>query len=80
MPDLPHCWNLNGLRSPPVEQFWMRGSLALRSEIFRSLDQAAAEVMLPDAIHRHARCQRILRAHEPSRQIEPVWPVISAYR
>ena len=55
----------------PVEQFRMRRRRALRAEIFLGLDEAAAEVAHPDAVHRHARRERVFGTDEPAGQVEP---------
>ena len=49
----------------PIEQLGMRGLLAHDAEVARRADQAFAEVMLPDAVHDHARRQRIIGAGQP---------------
>ena len=49
----------------PVEQLRVRRRLALRSEIFRRLHQAGSENLLPEAIDRDARGQRIGRIDNP---------------
>ena len=43
----------------------MRRARPLRAEIVFRFDDAATEILLPDAVHDHARGQRILRADEP---------------
>ena len=48
------------------------GMLALHAEILRRLHQARAEVLLPEAIHRHARGERMLRINQPLREAQPV--------
>ena len=48
------------------------GGDALRAEVVLRLDEAAAEILLPDAIHDDARGERILRLDEPAREIEAV--------
>ena len=49
----------------PVEQFGMRRLHAVSPEVARRLDEASAEVTLPDAVHHHAGGERILRAGDP---------------
>ena len=56
----------------PVEQFRMRRLRALRAEIVLRLHDAAAEILLPDAIHGDAREQRILRVRHPAGQIQAI--------
>ena len=43
----------------------MRGAGAHAAEIVRRVDDAAAEVILPDAIHHHARGERIVGIGDP---------------
>ena len=50
----------------------MRRRFALRAEVGRSLYQPGAEELLPEAVHRHARSQRMLRADEPLGEVEAV--------
>ena len=49
----------------PVEQFGMGGQRAHAAEIIRRFHQAAAEVILPDAIHDAAPGERIVGVREP---------------
>ena len=49
----------------PVQQFRMRGLLAHLSEVVRIRRQAAPEVVLPDAIHKHASGQRVAWVRDP---------------
>ena len=51
----------------PVEQLGMRRRRALDAEVARRRHQAAAEMVLPDAIDPDARRQRILRTRSASR-------------
>ena len=51
-----------------IQQFRMRRLVALRAEILRSFDDAAPEKLVPHAIHRHARGERILARDNPLRQ------------
>ena len=53
----------------PVEQFRMHRPFALRAEIVHRLDDAEAEVGLPEAVHGDAGGERIRRDPEPPRQI-----------
>ena len=48
----------------------MRGPVALRAEIFAGEDDAAPEDLLPDAVDRDARGQRIVGRDQPARQAE----------
>src|SRR5436190_11785371 len=61
------------LRRQPVQQFGMGRLLALGTEILRGLDQAPAEIVLPETVHSDASSQRILLANKPSGQSQPVW-------
>ena len=61
------------LRRQPIQQVGMRRRLPLRPEIFGGLHDPSAEVHLPEAVHRHARQQRIRRIHQPLGQPQPVW-------
>ena len=47
------------LRRQPVEQLGMHGRLALHAEVFLRLDDADAEIHLPEAIHGDARGERM---------------------
>ena len=60
------------LSGQPVEEFGMRRLVALRAKIFRRLHQAGAEVLLPEAIHRHACGQRVRRIDQPAREAEAI--------
>ena len=46
--------------------------LALRAEILRRGDEAAAEILAPHPVHRHAGRQRVGRIDDPLRQVQPV--------
>src|SRR5207248_1542473 len=54
----------------PVEQFRMRGALAAHAEITDGAHESFAEQSRPDVIDGNARCERILFAHEPAREVE----------
>lgn len=49
----------------------MRRRLAARAEVVRRRDEAAAEVVLPKAIHHHARGERVRGIGNPVREFEP---------
>ena len=53
------------LGGQPVEQLGMRRRRPLRAEVVLGLDQAPAEVRLPDPVDRHPRRQRV-RADRPA--------------
>ena len=50
----------------------MRGRFALGAEVIHRAHETFAEALLPEAIHRHARGQRILRRDDPAREAEPI--------
>ena len=54
----------------PVEQIGMRRQFRACAEVFRRLEQARAEVTLPDAIHERARSRRRFFVHQPVCQRE----------
>src|SRR5688500_12671471 len=48
--------------------------LALRAEVARRANEARAKKLLPEEIGGHAGGQRVLRASQPSRAVEPRHP------
>ena len=58
----------------------MRGRAPLRAEVFARLDEAAAEQLLPGAVDRDARRQRVLLVDEPARQAKAVRHLVVAER
>src|ERR1043166_9853009 len=50
----------------------MRGPFSLRSEILHGLDEARAEVHLPEAVYGDARGERVPAVGKPARQAEAV--------
>ena len=46
----------------------MRWRFAQLAELIESFDEAHAEMMTPDAIHQHARRQRMIRLNQPTGQ------------
>ena len=62
---------LDELLREPVEQRRVRGPLAERAEVARGAHEAGAEVMLPEAVHHHARGERVLRVRDGAGQFEP---------
>ena len=56
---------LDQLRGQPVEQFGVCGQVALQAEVVRRLDNAPAEVPLPDAVGNDACGQRVIGADHP---------------
>ena len=49
------------LDGEPVEQFGVRGLVALHAEILRAFHQADAEELAPQTIHGDSRCERVFR-------------------
>jgi hypothetical protein len=65
----------------PIEQFRMRRQRALDAEVVLGFDQTFAEVLLPHAVHEDAGGQRVLRRHQPFREIEPIrLPILNGER
>ena len=56
----------------PVEQLGVRRRLALDAEVLGRLDQARAEMVLPDPVDGHAGRQRVVGTSQPARQAEAV--------
>ena len=52
-------------RRETIEQFGMRRRLALFAEVVRRRNDSFAEMVQPDAIHHHARGERIFRIGDP---------------
>ena len=59
------------LHSQPVEQFRMAGAVADHAEVVQAGDDAASEMMVPDAIHPDSRRQRVILRRNPLRQGQP---------
>ena len=55
----------------PVEQFGMRRTLTHDAEVRRRADEAATEMVQPDAVDQHPRDERVCAAGEPARKGEP---------
>src|SRR5437899_1306618 len=49
----------------------MRRRIAHAAEIARRADDAASEMVMPDAVHHHPRAERILRRRDPLRESSP---------
>ena len=49
----------------PIEQFGVRGALAVDAKVGSGGDDAAPKVLLPNAIHYHARGEGIFRRSNP---------------
>ena len=58
------------VRREPVEHLGMRGVRALRAKILERRDEAAAKHDFPQAIHEHARDERVVARREPLGEIE----------
>ena len=56
---------LEQLAGQPIEQLRMARRLAQAAEVAAAIHQAAAEVILPEAIDHHARRQRIVGRGQP---------------
>ena len=56
----------------PVEQLLVGGHFAVDAEILGRLHQPRAEDLLPEAVHRHPRGERMLRPQQPVGETEPV--------
>ena len=54
----------------PVQQLRVCRGHPDVAEVFRGFDEATPEIPLPDAIHKHARCQRMRWMRKPSGQGE----------
>ena len=48
----------------------MRRPIAEHAEVVRAADEALTEMPAPDAVHHHARGERMLRAREPACEFE----------
>src|SRR6516162_5125603 len=57
--------------SQPVQQFRMRRRIPHLAEIVESRNDAASEVMMPDAVDNHAGRQRVFPRGKPFRQSSP---------
>ena len=60
-----------------VEQLGMRGPFAELAEVARRAHDAVAEMMLPDAVHHHARGERIVRVGDRFGQFQPAASVVN---
>ena len=67
------------LHGQPVQQFGMRRGVTHLAEVVQRADDAAAKVVVPDAIDDHSRCERIVARGDPLRQRQsttrgaPIW-------
>ena len=67
-------------RGQPIQQLRVGGRRALRSEIFAGLHNAAAEQLLPVAIHRDARGERVVVGYQPVGQAQAIGHLIVGQR
>ena len=63
---------LDELRREPVQQFRVRGPFTLRADVAGSFHETGAKELLPEAIHGHARRERMFGADEPPCEIEAI--------
>src|SRR3954469_19997138 len=62
--------------SQPIQKFGVRRFSPLSAEVLRRVDEAAAEVALPDLIHQYASGQRVLSIDKPAGEHQAVpWTV-----
>src|SRR5262245_15243176 len=61
---------VNEFGREPIQQLRVRRWFALYAEVFAGADDAGAEVLLPDAVHRDARCERVFGRDEPAGEVE----------
>src|SRR4051812_23819757 len=66
--------------SEPIEQLRMCRRLTRKSEIIRRLDDSASKMVLPDAVHKYSRTQRIIRAGHPPCECQPITACRTALR
>ena len=59
------------LARQPVEQLRMRRAAAAKAKVARRADQAAAKMVIPNAVHHHAASQRMRRIAQPFGQRQP---------
>ena len=62
----------NKLHGQPVKQLGVAREIALRAEVRAGFHQARAEELLPHAVNRHARGERMLTADQPVGEIQAV--------
>ena len=70
---------LRELDRQPIEQLGMRGQLAAHAEILRRGHEAATEQFLPQAIHRHARGERMIRRDQPFGERQAIGLVVRGH-
>ena len=57
----------------------MRGRTAEFAKVIDACDNAAAEMMFPNAVHPYPRCERMIRLRDPARQRQPIARLVFAY-
>ena len=62
---------LNKFRGEPIEKFRMRGLRTGEAEVVWGGDQAASEMILPDAIHENAGGEWVFRTRYPLGECDP---------
>ena len=65
--DVPAVGHKSG--GQPVQQFGVRRRLSHGTKVIGSLYDASTEVPLPDPVHKHPGCQRMIRTRQPQRQL-----------
>ena len=63
---------IHQLAGQPVEQLGMAGGRALGAEVVVGLDQAAAEIGLPDPVDRDPGRQRVAAIDQPAGQVQAI--------
>src|SRR5580693_5604359 len=63
-----------------IEKFGMSRGFAARAEVIGCADDALAKMVEPDAIHQHARRQRIVLARYVLRQLQPAAALLERRR
>ncbi len=64
--------SVHELAGQPVEQLGMTGGRSLGAEVVVGLDQAAAEIRLPDPVDDDAGRERIAAIDQPARQVQAI--------
>ena len=60
------------LDGKPVEKLAVNGIFTLNAEVFRSLHNPGAEIVLPDPVDLHPGGERVLRRHQPFGQTKSI--------
>ena len=56
----------------PVEQLWVSGAKALRTEIFQRFNQSVAKKLFPKPVNHHPAHEWVFGAHQPARHLQAV--------